>query len=132
MSRPLITHERLKELLHYDPGTGVFTNRINRGRGASAVRAGDVAGSEHDDGRYIKIQIDGRGYQAGRLAWFYMLGVWPPEQTDHEDLDGTNNRFANLRSCSGSRNHANVARRKDNTSGFKGRRLVSPGQEMAR
>jgi hypothetical protein len=48
----MITAERLRELLHYDPETGVFVRRVSRcGRGA---RAGAVAGHIHTKGYQSK------------------------------------------------------------------------------
>lgn len=49
--------------------------------------------------------------------------VGPP---DHLDRDGLNNRRSNLRAARG-HNQANVALRKDNTSGFKGVSVRKPG-----
>jgi hypothetical protein len=122
---PALTHERLTELLHYDPETGVFTWRIDRtcGRGRVSRRAGDVAGGEHKaEGQrsYVRIRVDGRMYKAHRLAWFYMTGFWPPETIDHEDTNGLHNAWENLRSCGQTHNHGNMRKPKDNTSGFKG------------
>lgn len=70
---PPLTHERLKELLHYNPGTGVFTWLSHR---SSRVRAGDVAGTVKPSGRRV-IVIDKRDYFASRLAWFYVNATWP-------------------------------------------------------
>src|ERR1700733_12078750 len=73
MERPL-TIERLKEVLNYDPGTGVFTwAKWTNPRGAS--RVGLKAGKTNPPG-YVVIKIDERDYQAQRLAWFYMNGEW--------------------------------------------------------
>lgn len=90
--RDELTVERLRELLNYDPETGVFTWRM---RTAHCVRAGDVAGSL-DDG-YVGISIDGHRFGAHRLAWLHYYGKWPAEKIDHIDRVRHNNRIANLR-----------------------------------
>jgi hypothetical protein len=98
----MITAERLRKLLHYDPETGVFTWRMQRGPAA----AGAVAGSPHRDG-YVCIGIDGRWYLAHRLAWLYMSGEWPENQIDHHDGKRSNNRIANLRPATHAQNQMN-------------------------
>ena len=103
-----LTHVRLRELLLYDPETGVFTWRANRRR----VKAGDVAGYVDPRG-YIQIGIDGSLHRANRLAWLYMTGEWPAGDVDHRDTDGANNRWLNLRDVSRSVNMQN--RRRANT-----------------
>lgn len=123
----MITQERLKELLHYDPETGAFAWRVDRRcgqyRSRVLVKAGDEAGYRGKSGAgksdYIFIRVDGRLYGAHSLAWLYVKGEWPP-MLDHRDLDGTNNRFGNIRLSDKSSNAANTARPKNNTSGFKG------------
>ena len=113
--RPRVTHERLRELLDYDPETGVFTWKANRIR----VRPGERAGRVLPDG-YIAIGVDGRRYQAHRLAWLYMTGKWPEGMIDHINLDRQDNRWENLRLATNIQNQANTALRSNNTSGFKG------------
>ena len=114
--KPLITAERLRELLHYDPETGIFrrlavpTNR---------VKSCDIAGTPDDKG-YLLIKIDLRMYKAHRLAWLYMTGAWPEDKIDHIDLDKANNRFVNLREATDSQNEANKRMLRNNTSGYRG------------
>lgn len=110
----MITQDRLKELLHYDPEIGIFTQRLRRPR----VRVGDIAGYSESSG-YWRIHVDGRKYLAHRLAWLYVTGEWPIF-VDHEDLDKSNNRFGNLRKATRSQNGINRSRFPNNTSGFKG------------
>ena len=82
--RKALTQERLKELLHYDPETGVFKWKQERRGGefysVVLVKVGDIAGSLRSGERgyrHWKIGVDGENYRAHRLAWFYMKGEWP-------------------------------------------------------
>jgi hypothetical protein len=84
-----ITAERLREVLLYDPETGVFRWWVPTSR-KSPFRVGKIAGSYHRDG-YREIRIDKRLYRAHRLAWLYMTDKWPDLEIDHIDQDGTNN-----------------------------------------
>lgn len=117
----MITYQRLREVLRYDPETGIFTWLVIT---SNRVLIGDVAGTLNDD--YLVVQIDGRKYRAHRLAWFYMTGEWPSDQIDHWDLNRANNRWENLRKATNSKNSANTRRPMTNTSGFKGVWLDKP------
>lgn len=110
-----LTQERLKELLFYDPDTGVWTWK-NGGRGR---RKNHIAGWRCGEG-YILIYVDGEQFYAHRLAFLYMTGSWPAEDTDHKDMDRSNNRWNNLREATRGENHRNKVARKDSSSGLKG------------
>jgi len=99
--RKPLTQSRLKELLLYDPGTGLCSWRVGR-RGVSA---GALAGSKTKRGR-IRIKIDYVEYFAHQVAWLYMTGELI-SQIDHHDLDQSNNRWPNLRRAASSTNGAN-------------------------
>jgi hypothetical protein len=114
--RTKVGAERVRELLIYDPQSGVFTWRINR---TGKALAGTVAGALDSDG-YRQIRIDGRLYLAHRLAWLYVYGRWPRTDLDHVDLDRDHNAIDNLRPCSQSENNANTRVRSDNILGRKG------------
>lgn len=111
----VLTQARLKELLHYDHETGVFTWLAAGG----SAHINDIAGSLSGTG-YSRIKISKREYLSHRLAWFYMTGEWPSAEIDHVNLDKADNRWANLREATPSQNHANKGRLATNTSGFKG------------
>jgi hypothetical protein len=111
-----LTQERLKELLSYDPATGVFV-RVKRTKNQYGI--GSIAGNSDASG-YQRITIDGKNFKAHRLAWLYMTGAFPSEQIDHIDRNPGNNRFANLRAVTQSENQHNSGKRKDNNSGYKG------------
>ena len=111
----MITQDRLKELLDYDPESGDFTWRSPT---SFRTQKGEIAGSKTKSG-YIEIGLDGTSYYAHRLAWLFVYGVLP-SQIDHHDLDKSNNSFRNLRQASTSENKANEGFRSTNTSGVKG------------
>lgn len=111
----VLTSERLRGVLDYDPDTGLFTRRLSRG----CVKSGTIAGTANADG-YLKIAVDGRDYSAHRLAWLYMTGEWPVDQIDHRDRNRANNRWGNLREATHAQNGRNLSRRSDNTSGRSG------------
>lgn len=107
--KPELTQERLKEVLNYDPETGVFTRK-----------EGKEAGSVYNHG-YRMISIDGKRYMAHRLAWLYMTGSMPIKCIDHKDCIKTNNAFKNLRETTTIQNAQNVrSASSNNTHGFLG------------
>ena len=111
----MITQARLKELLHYNPETGVFTNLKKRGVRGSI---GDVVGGVHYG--YYRIRIDSVNYNSHKLAWLYVYGEFPSSNIDHINRIKTDNRLCNLRLATKQQNNWNVGLRKDNTSGYKG------------
>ena len=121
MSDPSISAERLREILHYDPETGVFTWNISTN---NFVKIGSVAGSPDDKG-YLLIQIDGRRHKAHRLAWLYETGKWPRDMIDHVNGISSDNRFANLREATRSENMCNKGPPANNRTGLKGVRWRS-------
>lgn len=117
--RQNVTHERLLQLLHYEPETGNFTWLITRQR----CKAGSLAGcirKTHIGRPYLRITIDGLYYAAHRLAWFYMTGNWPVVQIDHWDNNSLNNRWGNLREATSAQNAQNRPCKANSTSGLKG------------
>lgn len=110
-----LTQATLKELLTYNPETGIFIWRVDRVR----VRKGEVAGKLTPWG-YVEIGISGQRYQAHRLAFLYMTGAMPKDYVDHINLIRSDNKWSNLRNATNSQNQMNTSKRANNTSGFKG------------
>lgn len=112
----MITVERLKEVLEYDPSTGDFRWRQTLGRRA---KAGNVAGCRSASKGYAEIQIDGKLYKRHRLAYLYVHGYLPSE-IDHVSRERGDDRIDNLRPATRSQNRANSSLHSNNTSGAKG------------
>jgi hypothetical protein len=134
----MITQARLKELLHYDPDTGVFTwlprkpsdftsNGTRSAEGScriwNAKFVGKVAGSQNGRG-YRDIEIDYHSYRANRLAWLYQTGEFPTELIDHINGARMDDRWCNLRAATNQQNIRNAAAYKTNTAGLKGAHKV--------
>lgn len=115
-----ITADQVRELLDYDPATGIFTWRY---RPDELLRwnvryAGAVAGSPHVRG-YIRISVFHLHYWAHRLAWLHYYGEWPAQGIDHIDGNQTNNAIANLRAANQEQNSCNSKTLKNNKLGYR-------------
>lgn len=102
-----LTAERARELLDYDPDTGVL--RWKKSKPHSKRKAGDIAGGVLHKAcgkSYGQIRIDRRMYKTHRVIWLMVHGVWA-EEIDHADGNGLNNRLSNLSSVSRIKNQRN-------------------------
>lgn len=112
----ILTAERLRELLHYDPETGVFTWKLPS---QHRLKPGAIAGRISSQG-HRQVTIDRRAYQAHRLVWLFMTGQWPRGEIDHINGNRLDNCWRNLREATRIQNCANTGKRHHNRSGFKG------------
>lgn len=128
-----LTQEIVRELLDYDPETGVLTwkdraphhfpignhSQEHRARQWNATWAGKPAFTAKNGKGHLQGAISGKFTKAHRIIWFYMTGEWP-EQIDHENGNPSDNRWENLRNVNNQTNQQNVSRRHDNSSGTTG------------
>lgn len=110
-----LTQEKLKSVLHYDLGSGVFTWLVDRNH----RKVGDRAGDFHKATGYRRISVLGRRYYEHQLAFLYVEGVIP-EEIDHQNTQKADNRWKNLRRATHAENCVNIKAHKDNFSGIKG------------
>ncbi len=116
MAAQILSAERLRELVHYEPETGALYWRVARQR----INVGDEAGVLNAAG-YRVVRVDGALYRAHRLVWLHVHGEWPSHQIDHRNNVRHDNRIVNLRDVEQStnqRNRSNV--RGDSQSGIMG------------
>lgn len=113
--KPLLAADRVREVLTYDPETGLFV-RPN--------------GETLPNTPLARIRLGEHGaYRANRLAWLYMTGEWPPRSVSYRDNDPANLRWANLRLASAKQTaHGRKAR---NKLGIKGVRETPNGNYRA-
>jgi len=99
----MLTQEKLKSILNFNPETGVFTWLI---KPSAKVKENDIAGYFSKKG-YVRITINNECYPAHRLVWLYVHGYWPTNMIDHINHDKFDNRIANLREATASENGQN-------------------------
>ena len=88
----IIKVERLREVLDYDPQTGIFIWKV---RLSKNVPPGREAGKVGVTG-YRYVRVDKLDYLAQRLAWLYVYGVWPGKLLRFQNGDKTDCRISNL------------------------------------
>jgi len=125
MTSQILAQETLKELLHYNPETGIFTWKKRSIRWFTDKKyldmwntrfAGEIAGTISPTSYRVIFLLDSP-YQAHRLAFLYMTGELPPNETDHINGSKADNRWTNLRAATRSENMRNVSISKRNKSG---------------
>lgn len=113
----MLTQQQLKEYLHYNPDTGVFTRLFSK---TSKIKIGDVVGYKTKKG-YGFVNLNGKNYFSHRLAWLYVYGYTPKHQIDHINGIKDDNRICNLREATNAENHQNFTKpMAHNTSGVLG------------
>lgn len=133
-SKPLPPQEVLLQLLDYCPDTGTLRHRA---RVASQVSTRDPRGPEWvvsafnaswagreaftcaDPRGYKHGKLLGKKYQAHRIIWKIVHGE-DPDTIDHINNNPSDNRIANLRSCSVAENSRNYKKPMTGTSRYRG------------
>lgn len=110
-----LTSVRLKELLSYDPLTGVFVWKVSR---QGHAKAGDIAGKRTERGHTV-LHVDQKKILLHRAAWLYMTGDHPGDglEIDHINGDPSDNRWANLRCVDRATNCQNIRKAKARKNG---------------
>ena len=122
--------ETLRQVLEYNPETGqLFWKHRSPELFKSNGHNSEAAWNTRYAGKETFLYVNPRGYLTGhifeigfrahRVCWALYYGYWP-EEVDHEDHDGLNNRLKNLVSGSHVKNLRNQSLRKTNTSGVCG------------
>lgn len=101
-----ISQDELKSMCLYSPDTGLFSLKHIK-----EIHAGKST--------YLYARINGQQITLHRLAFLYMSG-YMPEQIDHINGDGQDNRWCNIRSVTKSENMKNRHINCNNRSGFTG------------
>jgi hypothetical protein len=116
MTKQILTVDRLREIIEYDPENG----NLWWLEPAQARKMDRPAGSVGKDGR-ISVMINGVRCKAYRVAWAIVFNEWPVGHLDHKNGDPSDNRVENLRIVNHSENAQNQRRpQKRNKCGFLG------------
>jgi len=131
-----VTPEELRELLRYDPETGLLTwldrplkfFHDNGGRYTAksaqkifkSLCAGKPALTAPNPAGYLRGNLFGRSLMSHRAAFCLMEGRWPTHQIDHINGFRDDNRWCNLREATNQQNQQNTRSAKGSSSKFVG------------
>lgn len=120
--------ETVRQLLDYDPETGVITWRYRPARFFKCSRhfnswnarfAGNTAFTARNGDGYLSGCVLNYSVKAHRVAWAIAHGEWP-DHVDHINGDRSDNRIENLRHVNNQENCRNQSIPRSNTSGVIG------------
>ena len=111
-----LTQARVRELFSYREDGSLIAIERAKGR-----KFGKPVGciTKTSTNAYLITMIDGKLFKVHRLVYLWHHGHMP-EEVDHKDLNGLNNRIENLRPATRQNQNANKPRNRNNTSGYKG------------
>jgi hypothetical protein len=124
-----LTQAVVREFLHYDPDTGVFTwlprdqkwfptyRSYRWWNSRFAYKRAGTVHTNHYGYKHRRINIDHKPTQEHKIAWLWMVGDELPECIDHINRDATDNRWENIRPSSYLGNAKNSSKQSNNTSG---------------
>ena len=117
----MLTFERANELFHYETNSGkVFRKVTTSSRSIKGTEAGSLDKRE----RYLRVTVDGRGYQLHRVIMLLVHGHLDKNvHVDHISHDRANNRLCNLRLVSLAENNKNKSMDRRNSTGVTGVRF---------
>lgn len=128
----MIEIEDFKKYVSYNPDTGTFTRiAVLNDNPSHQWRVGDTVGNQSSNG-YIEVSVGDIKFQAHKLAWYFVHGVYPDFYLDHVNGDKTDNRIENLRESSPLINMRNRGKNKNNSTGFNGVYVAASGRFRAR
>jgi hypothetical protein len=110
----LENQDYLKELLSYDPASGLFAWKVDQG----SAKAGSVAATKATNG-YLVVMVDKKYQSLHRLAFAFM-GREVPDCVDHINGNRTDNRWKNLRAATAIENARNQRLHRTNSTGLPG------------
>ena len=115
----IIDVDLARKTFGYDKKTGMLSKKIAPAPRNGKIGIIDRSGAKGSDRFYLRVCLGGKRLYAHRLIWVIVTGE-QPEDIDHIDGDGLNNKWDNLRSVSHSMNGRNQKLPGNNTSGTAG------------
>jgi hypothetical protein len=114
-----LSFKRASQLFRYEEKTGIIYRKI---KSSKRNQAGEPVGSKitNRKKRYLKTKIGKSYYLVHRIVWLLKTRSFPKGSIDHQDGNGLNNIFENLRDVPLAVNNKNIRIGTRNTSGVCG------------
>lgn len=117
------SYDRVRELLDYDPATGIMIWKVRRGKMLPGHKAGCLKPSG-----YYTINIDGVRYYLHRIIFLWYFQYYPEHEVDHKNGNPSDNTINNLQECKHICNIQKIGLRATNVTGVVGVSLSKSGK----